>query len=301
MANYSNQKSHWGGVPGTIQIHTVPGLGINNDPNSAVFKENLPAGFLLCDGKVLNAKDFLLLSRILGVGEESRFKKNNVTLREADPDQNDLGQFQLPDLGSKVIIGGRGSGEYRDTTMTNQANQNKVGIEVTPISNLGERINVNYISNIGDGMKVTSQTGLNFRGNIKYSMQSNTNPEVLSIEQFQAHAHNMGEMKILNHTEESYAIDGDGLAGDIDSSYSANVQGINYLDEVQPNVFRGEATHFHRITKPTSYSSNFTYSFPGFNLPVDDMESYIDVDTSNLDVLNQVVTPFMMVQYIIKF
>ena len=47
--NYARQKAHWGGVPGTIQMHTVYGMGFNNDPSTAVFRDNIPGGFLRCD------------------------------------------------------------------------------------------------------------------------------------------------------------------------------------------------------------------------------------------------------------
>ena len=298
--NYARQKSHWGGVPGTIQMHTVYGMGFNNDPSTAVFRDNIPGGFLRCDGSILNVKDYLLLSRILGVGTECRFAKENAVLRDPDGDTGDLGTFQIPDLGSKVIIGGRGSGEYRDTTMENKPNQNKVGVEVTPQTPLGERLFTNYISNTGDGMKLTSQTSIPFRGNIKYNMPSYVNPEILSIEQYQAHQHD-GDSHVLNHTASQYRIDGDGLTGDPSTAYSANVEAENILDETQPNVQRGTPSHDHRISKPFTYSQNFSYSFPAANIPLDDMESYIDVDTTSLEVLNQVVTPFIMVHYIIKF
>ena len=92
-----------------------------------------------------------------------------------------------------------------------------------------------------------------------------------------------------------------GFTGDPETAITANVEAENVFQESQPNVQRGSVSHDHRITKPFSYGSNFSYSFPAANIPLDDMESYIDVDTTSLDVLNQVVTPFIMVHYIIKF
>ena len=59
--------------------------------------------------------------------------------------------------------------------------------------------------------------------------------------------------------------------------------------------------HEHSLARPEQYSHNFTYSYGTTQVNLDDMQSYIDVDISNLDVLNQVVTPFIMVHYIIKF
>lgn len=299
--NYARQKAHWGGVPGTIQVHSVPGIGFNNDPSTAVFKDNLPGGFLRCNGAILNAKDYLLLSRILGVGSECRFAKEGAILRDPDQETGDLGSFQIPDLGSKVIIGGRGSGEYRDTIMENKPNQNKVGVEVTPQLPLGDRLFVNYVSNTGDGMKLTAQSGIDFRGNIKYNMPRNVEPAIVSIENYQAHGHEAPDLRVLNYTAPQYRIDGDGMTGDADTAFSANAEAQNTLDETTPNIQQGSPSHDHRISKPFTYNHNFSYSFPAANIPLDDMESYLDVDTKNLDLLNQVVTPFIMVQYIIKF
>ena len=84
---------------------------------------------------------------------------------------------------------------------------------------------------------------------------------IISIEQFQAHQHD-ADLRILNTTSDGYNTDGDGLTGDADSAFDANVEAQNILDETQPNVPRGSVQHDHRITKPFTYSNNFTYSFP---------------------------------------
>ena len=65
-----------------------------------------------------------------------------------------------------------------------------------------------------------------------------------------------------------------------------------------PNPY---ATHDHTLTRPQTYSHNFKYSYGTIQVPLDDLTSYIDVDITNMDVLNQVVTPFQMLHYIIKF
>ena len=58
--NYTRAKSHWGAIPGTIQIHTVEGLGQSNDPTTVVFKENIPGGFLRCNGQAKKNPLFFL-------------------------------------------------------------------------------------------------------------------------------------------------------------------------------------------------------------------------------------------------
>lgn len=294
--NYARRKSHWGGIPGTIQIHTVPGLGFNNDPTTAIFKETLPAGFLKCDGTVKNVKDYYLLGQILGVGDESRFKKPDTLVRNADPEINDLGQFQLPDLGSKVIIGSRGSGEYFSTSVENNPGVSKVGVEVDPISNIGDRATVNYIGN----MILAADSGIQFNGTPKYNMPRQTSQHQLEIDEFQGHYHSVDSNNgfvVLNYTGE-HDISGMGKGGEANS---ANASAGNTLEETALNVQTGEVGHDHTITRPYVYTHNFSYSYPNIDVPLDDMESYVDIDIEDLEVLNQVVTPFILVHYVIKF
>lgn len=294
--NYTRQKSHWGGIPGTIQIHTVYGLGVNNDPTTAKFRDTLPAGFLKCDGSVKNMKDYYLLGQILGVGEESRFKKPTTTLREPDDETGELGQFQLPDLGSKVIIGSRGSGSYFSTTMENDASRSKVGVEVNPLSNIGERATVNYVGN----MQIDNDNAT-FNGTPKYNLPRDTSPYALSIDEFQGHYHNVdagGGFTVLNFTGE-HDISGQGKGN---RPNDANASAGNTLEETSLSIQDPSgSTHDHTITRPFTYTSNFAYSYPETQVDLTDMESYVDVDIEDLDLLNQVVTPFIMVHYIIKF
>jgi hypothetical protein len=294
--NYARQKSYWGGIPGTIQIHTVPGLGFNNDPTTAVFRDNLPAGFLKCDGTVQNVKDYYLLAQILGIGDESRFKKETTNLRNPDSDTGDLGQFQLPDLGSKVIIGSRGSGEYISTTMENDPSRSKVGVEVDPQSNIGDRANINYIGN----MQISGDIA-NFNGVPKYNLPRDTSAYSLAIDEFQGHYHNVGGDQgfvRLNYTGQ-HDISGQGKG---DDANSANASAGNSLEETSLSTQDpGSTTHDHTIVRPYNYNSTFSYSFPTTNLDISDMTSYVDVDIEDLDLLNQVVTPFILVHYIIKF
>lgn len=595
--NYSRNKSLFGGVPGTIQIHTTPGIGSNNDPNTAKFQNDLPGGFLKCDGSIHNVKDYYLLAQILGIGSECRFKKDGVTLRDPDPDTGDLGSFQLPDLGSKVIIPSGGSGEYTGIFSEERPNTAKVGVVADAvIENESTRIFVNYTSsattnngisawsgyngsvggggaitgflmrqvtnpdgargansgftpgwsgsNFGDygyrfapgnvpeedmwwtspnenitgdyfirvkgenianedpltdglgavmnvtiepnqkpdgdfdrskvkvnnyvdgqrgsgysvddelsvsrwddlggtgdrifkvtsvsqpaepegfksgytdqwfyhnagadfyenqgsaidywendrdyveetfsmnggsgngarfkirmqadeggrtkwkvltiinpgegyvagdkltwnfntpwrvtnghngsltllddngdgvlkvdstvfgdlqtGMKVDgSDTDITFNGNLRYNMIRETEGYILTIDEFQAHSHSC-DTTILNYTG-NYDVSGQGMAGTIETGFSANCDGYNTLEETTINIPTGQPNHVHRLQRPTSYNQNFVYNYAPFNIPIDNMQSYVDVKPENIDILNQVVTPFIMVHYIIKF
>ena len=303
--NYAREKGRYGAFTGSILIHTVPGIGINNDPTSAIFENNLPAGFLRCDGSVKNVKEYYALAQILGIGDDCRFKKETTTLRNANLQINDLGSFQLPDLGSKVILASRASGEYQNTTRESAPNINRVGVETTASSNVGDNITMNYTSNDAGGPRflIEPQSGINMSGSVKFNMPSKTEPTTLTIEDFQAHSHNSvgtatGGLKVLNFS----ATHQTGGMGKGEDAYGANATAGNTLDETQTNALSGEASHQHRITKPVTYTQNpFTYAFDEFPASMEEVSSSISVKTENIKVLNQVVTPFMLVEYIIKF
>ena len=182
MANYTYERSKYGGCVGSILVHTTPAISSSNDPTTAQFKENIPAGYLKCDGSVLLAKDFLALSRVVGVGDQCRFKREISQVRNADPSINDLGQFQLPDLGSKVIIGCRGTGAYNndfvDREDLNAATTNRVGPQIEVISNFGSQISANYIGSA----RVTASGKLNMLGNTRYKLERNTSETELKNE-----------------------------------------------------------------------------------------------------------------------
>ncbi len=304
--NYSREKGRYGSFTGSILIHTVPGIGINNDPTSVIFKNNLPAGFLRCDGSVKNAKEYYALAQVLGIGDDSRFKKETTTLRNANLLINDLGSFQLPDLGSKVILANRSSGEYQNTTRESAPNINRVGVETNASSNVGDAITMNYTSNDASGPKflIEPQSGISMTGSVKFNIPSKTEPTTLQIEDFQAHSHNSTSgiyhgFTILNHTGSHESGSGDGKG---EGGFGGNDSGGNIIDETQANILSGDATHTHGITKPTTYTPNpFSYSFPEFSASMEEVSSSISVDVENIKVLNQVVTPFVLVEYIIKF
>ena len=294
MANYANQRGRYGGMVGSIIVHSTDSIGGSNDPTAVSFKSVLPAGYLRCDGSKLQAKDFLALSRVLGVGDNSRFKKDDTQLRNEDLVTGDLGEFQLPDMGSKVIIGGRGTGLYSndfvDTGLVGQPKVNRVGPQIEVISNFGDTITADYIGNV----RIVPSGDLAFLGNPRYNMDRTTTETELNIENFQGHAHQSNQ-KYLNYTgtHEVGPFGGKDLQGG-----TANSGASNTLDF--SNIAGGESKHKHTIQRPTSYAHNFVYSYPQKDVDMSGVQAYVDVDVSDDDKLDQLVTPFTLVEYLIK-
>jgi hypothetical protein len=63
----------------------------------------------------------------------------------------------------------------------------------------------------------------------------------------------------------------------------------------------GESFHNHTVGRPISYSHNFAYSFDNFDISADGVRSTLDITLSKDRKLDQVVSPFILVEYIIKY
>lgn len=148
-SNYGFERGKYGVFPGTIIAfsRTLDG----NDPNNPDFKNYIPAGFLRCDGSILPGVDYPNLKDILGVGQNSKFRKEGTTLEEDVPANTSGGTFQLPDLGSKYVRASSASGVYAGTTVANPVNdvdQVKVGIGTDITLNRGTTFDINYSGNL---------------------------------------------------------------------------------------------------------------------------------------------------------
>ena len=140
---YSNERAKYGNLTGQIIVWPVE---INPDINSTSNKENLPSGYLRCDGTIHNVVDYPALAAICGVGENGKFVRKNIagvalqSLTDA--------QFVVPDLGSKYPLPtpGADAGVYKNiretNTLGNEVSRSGIGIEAT--STLGTTINVTY-------------------------------------------------------------------------------------------------------------------------------------------------------------
>ena len=297
MANYARERGKYGGMCGSILVHSTPNISTVNDPLENGFKEDIPAGYLKCDGSVLNAKDYFALSQVLGVGSESRFRKENQTLREADATQGDLGQFVLPDLGSKVIAGGRGTGIYNNyfvddgTADAINIGARRVGPQVEVVSNFGNSISAFYNGNVNINPSAT----LNFLGNPRYTIQSSTSETELDISNFQGHTHEAFPTLLNWSAQHEVGFQGGKTGGNLPGNSGAGHElGVT-------TVSGTESIHKHSITRPTSYGNAFTYTYEETQIDLTGVSVSVDVDTANIDSINDLVTPYILVQYLIKF
>lgn len=140
---YASERAKYGNLTGQIIIWPVQ---VNADINSSYMKNNLPSGYLRCDGTVYNAVDYPQLAAVCGVGENGKFVRRNI---DGEPLQTLTdNQFVVPDLGSKYPkpTDGPDAGQYKSirtvTQAGNEINRSGIGIEAT--ATLGTSIQLTY-------------------------------------------------------------------------------------------------------------------------------------------------------------
>lgn len=177
---YNREKSKVGTLTGTI-INWSKQLS-SNDPSDRQTVDDLPSGYLRCDGSIYSADVFPQLAEILGTGTDSRYRKPNVTLLP--------NQFQVPDFGSKKLRASSGAnlGDYIDLFIQddsdNEITKSGVGLEVQ--SNIGTTYEIQYQGDFflpAQQIEITGQPGFT-RSTGNYT----ENTDVLS-NGFLPHAH----------------------------------------------------------------------------------------------------------------
>lgn len=184
MANYSFEKGKYGGVTGTIFPY-MRQLPDGVDISTGDWKEYIPAGYLKCDGSVLSADQYPQLARVVGIGSECIYKKDNIILQNQLNDRG--GTFQLPDLGSKFITGGSASGSYLNAFIEDPETGElspRVGVEVAIESAVGNTVTFNYT-----GAFSFPQTQLQFSGNFAPTISSRTPTANIFDVQMLPHGH----------------------------------------------------------------------------------------------------------------
>ena len=93
---YNKERSKYGHLTGQVIAWPVPYSGL---PDDAVNAQDLPAGYLKCDGAKYLASEYPRLAAICGVGSACKFIRKNID--GTDFDSINDNQFMVPDLGSK--------------------------------------------------------------------------------------------------------------------------------------------------------------------------------------------------------
>lgn len=290
-AYYTSEKAKYGGTSGTI-IPFSQTLPSTNTPNFGDWNTLVPAGYLRCDGSILLARLYPGLSQVIGVGSNCRFAK--------DPDTLSDDFFQLPDMGSKYIRASRSSGEYFDDVVSFEPGTQKVGAQCQVSTLLGDSVTISYSGTFD----VQQQANIPFIGNPLYipGEDDKTFEDVLTEDNFQSHNHdaNVGVFTYLGNWTDSSFID-NGPPGD---NEGANEGGNNLVLIDSPSQSESTVRHTHTIevSSGSELKQNQDFSFSFATTPVSPLglETTIDLSVNNVIKLDKAVSPYIVVEYIIK-
>lgn len=287
---YTVEKAKFGGTTGTVIPFTIQ-LPSTNFPNFGDWDTYVPAGYLRCDGSILRAELYPQLASVIGTGTNCPFAK-----------QPDLGAefFQLPDLGSKYIRCSTSSGQYLNNTLEQDANTAKVGTETLVETLIGDEVVITYS---GSFQLETDTT--DFFGNPFFRSSDNdenTFEDTLTEENWQAHGHNadVGVFTYLGNWTDSFAVD---TGEQVDNE--GKTEGANTLLFVeQPDSALTTVKHDHQIIFPSSTTlrdnTNFQFTYGSTQISPDGLETTISLSVEDVKKLDTAVSPYILVEYIIK-
>jgi hypothetical protein len=291
---YSIEKAKFGGTTGTI-IPFMRQLPSTNLPDQGTWRTYVPAGYLRCDGSIYKADLFPILASVIGIGTSCRFAKVTSGTGALGSDY-----IQLPDLGSKYIRCSTASGQYLNLTTAQDSNVQKVGVETEITSLVGSNPTVTY----SGSFTLSGATDIKFSGNPFFSSDnSGYSPnDYLTEDNFQSHGHaaDVGIFTYLGKWKDStYVTTGGG------SNIGRN-EGSNNMQQISaPSGSVNNSTHNHQVNLPTStqLKANTTFTFKyndNQTISADGLQTTINLTTENIKKLDNVIMPYVLVEYLIK-
>jgi hypothetical protein len=287
---YTKEKAKYGGITGLIMPFMVK-LPDVNIPDQSTWRTLLPAGYLRCDGSILSDEVYPGLAAILGTGRNSKFAKDPEILTDT--------QFQLPDLGSKYVRCANSSGQYLNTVLDQDPTITKIGAETIVQSLVGDSVTIRY----GGNFEVIGQENA-FGGNPLYKTSTGvTLNSPLTEDNFQAHGHDadVGVFTYLGNWIDSAYVQ----VGASRGANNAQTEGSNntvLVDAPQDSTFSINHNHGINLPKSPELKDNTTFSYEFINTQIspDGLESEVIITTENVKKLDTAISPYMLVEFIIK-
>jgi len=295
---YSFEKGKQGSSSGLIYPYfsrlasTLPDLE---------YLEKVPAGFLKCQGQVLDADLYPSLARVIGVGSSCIYKRDNVTLQDRNDDGTG-GQFQLPDLGSKYIVGSSITGVYSNDDTVDPDIQ-RAGIQ-TAVTALSEQVEFFYT---GQFRIPGRQLGVS--GNmIAESPPARTETTPLFTGNFLPHGH-LSDMNIADRINtnrngvksaewaDRIFCGRSGTICDDGNNYGASFCNIR-VDETGSEE---GAAHFHFGTFPEITSENAQSTMPESLINAGPLNTVVNVRTQEQIKMDLIAPKFILCEYLIKY
>lgn len=294
-ANYSFERGKYGVFPGTIIAfsRTLDG----DDPNGTDWKNYIPAGYLRCNGDILSGVQYPNLKQILGVGQNSKFRKPGVTLEEDVAANQSGGTFQLPDLGAKYVQANSASGVYTALTVQDDDNNEipRVGIETELTLNRGTSVTVNY-----EGSMAIPQTELEFLSNQNFGTNLGVVTDQINVNDtaYLTHGHYSNLPVWAYSNDESYEED---MSVSDSSPELQSINSVGIIGQVTPIAGSQElSVHQHVIERSFPTRDTETY-IPSTQVDGFNVTTAVTLSADNTLKMDDIVPTYILVEYLIKY
>lgn len=293
---YSSARGNQGVAPGMIfpfsrECQTV-----------SVKNERVPGGYLRCDGSIYQARDYPELARVIGVGNSGgggvaacRYPTGVVggTLLNPtfDSDNNFInGTFAVPNLGAKVLVPSATAGQQfmGNTRMDGNGTYERAGIGYQAI------IQNTVYSSFNGYVTTPGRTNTSLEGTPILQLSSTTTTPTSVDTSFTAgHTHGGGDNFNVTTTVNM------GIDTDMQDNKDIYIEGVN----VSTRTIDSSAASFSHNHQISGYgcTNNLEYTHPPQNISFAGTSAQAMVTADPREALDHVTTPYMILEYIIKF
>ncbi|AHB80442.1 tail collar protein [Synechococcus phage ACG-2014h] len=294
-ANYSFERGKYGVFPGTIIAFSRTLEG--NDPNGTDYRNYIPAGYLRCDGKIFSGIEYPNLKQILGVGENSKFRKPDTTLEEDVAANESGGTFQLPDLGAKYIQANSASGVYTAVTVADEDNNEipRVGIETDLSLNRGTSVTVNY-----SGSMAIPQTELDFLSNQNFGTTLGVVTDQINVvdTSYLSHGHFSNLPVWAYDNDEDYSTN---MSISDSSPELQSINSVGIIGQVTP-IAGSQTLAVHQHVIQRSFPNRNTEAYiPSTDVDAFNVTTAVTLSAKKTLKMDDIVPTYILVEYLIKY
>jgi len=259
--------------------------------------ERVPGGYLRCDGKIYQARDYPGLAKVIGVGPSggngiracpfppglAGAQLINPTL---DADGNfTAGSFAVPNLGAKVLLPNTSAGQQFIGNNVGGGIYERAGVGY--VATILPTVNTTISGNIIDSEKTNSITG---NGTFSYPNGSTSSTNSIDIGKTAAH----------NHNDNWYQSDMRDEHFDADLQDDVSIDIIQYdISNVTITHNGSNITHNHSISGG-SCSNHLEYTRSQTTISFSGSSATANVTADPKKSLDHLTTPYIIVEYIIK-